>query len=65
MVLPAFTAEGVLPPGDYPLTVQQLRASFLITGEEVASPGWDGEWRASSSTTWRCSSPNYGRWVST
>jgi hypothetical protein len=45
MVLPAFTAEGVLPPGDYPLTVQQLRASFLITGEEVASPRWDGEWR--------------------
>jgi hypothetical protein len=45
MVLPAFAAEGVLPPGDYPLTVQELRSSFLVTGGDVHSPTWDGDWR--------------------
>jgi hypothetical protein len=44
-VLPPFTPEGVLPPGDYPLTLEELRASALVTGEGVASLTWDAAWR--------------------
>jgi hypothetical protein len=36
--LPSFTAEGLLPTGDYPLTLAELRTSFLVTGEGVESP---------------------------
>lgn len=45
MGLPPFTAEGVLPPGDYPLTLADLRRSFLVTGQGVSSSAWDREWR--------------------
>lgn len=45
MQLPPFTAEGVLPPGECPLNRPVLRRSFLVTGENVGSPTWDGEWR--------------------
>jgi hypothetical protein len=44
--LPPFNEEGLLPPGDYPLTLGELRASFLVTGEGVASDTWHGEWRS-------------------
>ena len=44
-MLPPFTPDGVLPAGDYPLTLEELRASPLVTGEGVASPTWDSEWR--------------------
>lgn len=43
--LPAFTAEGVLPAGDYLLTLAQLRESFLVTGAGVDAPNWDSPWR--------------------
>jgi hypothetical protein len=46
--LPPFTADGLLPPGDYELTIEQLRASFLVAGP-VHPPGsttWDSAWRA-------------------
>jgi hypothetical protein len=44
MPLPAFTADGVLPPGDYPLTLDNLRESRLVAG---IGPGvlWDATWR--------------------
>ncbi len=45
MTLPAFTAEGVLPPGDYRLTLDELRSSVLVTGEGVESKNWDMDWR--------------------
>src|SRR5207302_7131057 len=45
-VLPPFTTEGLLPPGDYPLTLPALRASYLVTGEGVGSPTWDAAWRS-------------------
>lgn len=45
MLLPPFTPDGVLPAGEYSLTVDQLRISYLVTGEGVASPMWDAAWR--------------------
>jgi hypothetical protein len=45
-LLPPFTADGVLPPGDYPLTLAGLRASHLVTGHGVGSPTWNAAWRA-------------------
>jgi len=52
-VLPPFTDEGVLPPGDYEVTFDQLRTSRLVRGPDVSLPdtpspfstGWDEEWR--------------------
>ena len=46
MSLPAFTAEGLLPAFDFPVTLDELRSSFLVTGDGVDSPTWDGAWRA-------------------
>jgi hypothetical protein len=45
MSLPSFTDEGLLPPGDYLLTVEELRQSYLVTGEGVRSDTWDVLWR--------------------
>ena len=44
--LPAFTADGLLPPGDYELSLDELRASTLVTGAGLESPTWDQTWRA-------------------
>src|SRR5882724_11780386 len=46
-ILPSFTSDGLLPPGDYELTVDELRESLLVVGARApgASPGWDGAWR--------------------
>lgn len=46
MSLPPFAASGLLPPGEYELTIPELRRSFLVTGEGVDSPTWDAVWRA-------------------
>jgi hypothetical protein len=45
--LPPFDAEGLLPPGDYELTFEELRGSRLVTGVDVMSETWDATWRAS------------------
>lgn len=45
MALPSFTADGILPPGDHELTLEELRASYLVTGEGVSSDNWDAAWR--------------------
>ena len=42
--LPAFTPEGVLPAGDYALTLDQLLKSVLVIGSEEQSE-WDAPWR--------------------
>jgi hypothetical protein len=42
-LLPAFTAEGVLPPGDYALTLDGLCQSALVAGEHHEN--WDAQWR--------------------
>ena len=43
-MVPGFTSAGLLPPGDYSLTLAELRASLLVIG-----PGgtrrWDDQWR--------------------
>ena len=46
--LPDFTDEGLLPPGDYEVTFEELRESVLVKGPGSDSPWgkeWDGEWR--------------------
>jgi hypothetical protein len=45
-LMPPFTADGLLPPGDYVLSPEQLRASCLVVGPVDAAPGWDRSWRA-------------------
>lgn len=47
MKLPQFTEDGLLPPGDYPLSMEELRSSYLVTGEGLNSKTWDVDWRAS------------------
>lgn len=41
LLLPHVTAQGLLPPGDYPLTLQQLSQSMLVVGPHPVPPGWD------------------------
>lgn len=45
--LPPFTSDGMLPQGDYVMTLAALRASYLVTGEGVGSSTWDAPWRGS------------------
>ncbi|MGM8216470.1 DUF6932 family protein [Bacillaceae bacterium W0354] len=40
-----FNDFGLLPPGDYELTIDQLRKSLLVIGPQNNSM-WDTEWRA-------------------
>jgi hypothetical protein len=46
--LPDFTDEGLLPPGDYELTLDELAASLLVLGpaNRMSYPNWDTAWRA-------------------
>jgi hypothetical protein len=39
-----FNAEGLLPPGDYELTLEELRACILV--DFPGNPTWDRAWRA-------------------
>jgi hypothetical protein len=43
VVLPPFDENGGLPTGDYVLTLNELQASFLVTGDGVKL-GPDAEW---------------------
>ena len=45
--LPSFTTDGVLPVGDYPLTLDALRSSLLVLGPDDIDryPNWDASWR--------------------
>ena len=45
MPLPMFMPSDVLPPGDYALTLDELRQSHLVTGEGNDSANWDVFWR--------------------
>ena len=44
-MFPIFTADGLLPPGDVALTLDELRASVLVDGPGTTCPNWDAEWR--------------------
>lgn len=43
--LPSFDNDGLLPAGDYELTLDELRASSLVTGGGTGSSSWDARWR--------------------
>jgi hypothetical protein len=45
--LPDFNAEGVLPPGDYAMTLAELEQSMLVVGpsNRSAYPHWNEAWR--------------------
>ena len=47
MKLPAFNQDGLLPPGDYVLTLDELRQSVLVLGpgDDSLYPNWDVSWR--------------------
>jgi hypothetical protein len=42
----SFDARGLLPPGDYEATFEELRASLLVAGPRVPVPHWNRAWRA-------------------
>src|SRR5690554_5832515 len=41
-----FTKDGLLPKGEYDLTLDELRASILVSGPVPQIPEWDAPWRA-------------------
>jgi len=45
--IPVFTNDGLLPPGDYEVSLDELRESVLVVGpsDAVAYPNWDAQWR--------------------
>ena len=43
--IPGFTREGLLPAGDYEVTLEELRNSVLIFGEPDHDDSWDEKWR--------------------
>ena len=45
VTLPAFTADGLLPAGDYELTFEELRQSMLVVGPGDGYPDWNAAWR--------------------
>jgi len=45
--LPGFTPDGVLPPGEYTMTLDELEESILVLGpgQPRDHPVWDAAWR--------------------
>jgi hypothetical protein len=48
MNIPTFQPNGVLPPGDYEVSFDELRQSVLVSGplESAEQSAWDSEWRS-------------------
>jgi hypothetical protein len=44
-IIPPFDADGLLPPSDYELTFNELRASILAQGADDKKTSWDTPWR--------------------
>jgi hypothetical protein len=44
-MLPPFNHEGLLPPGDHRLSLDDLRRSLLVVGPGEHYPNWDRAWR--------------------
>lgn len=42
----SFTFDGLLPSGDYEMTLDEVRASILVQGPREGYPNWDSAWRA-------------------
>lgn len=47
-LIPDFTEDGLLPPGDYEATLAELRQSVLVVGpsDRGAYSSWDVRWRS-------------------
>jgi hypothetical protein len=47
IVLPSFTTDGLLPPGEYLLDLEELPQSPLVlgSGDPKLYPDWDARWR--------------------
>ena len=47
MKLPRFVGDGVLPPGDFELSISELKLSMLVGGPEIRTENlhWDKSWR--------------------
>jgi hypothetical protein len=45
--IPPFDADGLLPPGDYEVSIDELRQSILVLGPDDPKdhPSWDSPWR--------------------
>ena len=43
--LPPFNEDGLLPPGDYEMSLEELKGSMLVEGLEEGYPNWDSGWR--------------------
>ena len=41
-----FTKDGLLPPGDFELSLAELRSSLLVAGPGALYPNWDRDWRS-------------------
>jgi hypothetical protein len=44
-MLPAFQANGLLPPADYEMSFAELRHSMLVVGPGAELETWDAGWR--------------------
>ena len=44
-MIPNFDADGLLPPGDYEVSFQQLRRSVLVARPADRPGTWDSAWR--------------------
>ncbi len=45
-MIPDFDQRGLLPPGAYNVTFDELRQSVLVVGpSDPKIPGWDAPWR--------------------
>ncbi len=53
-MLPPFDADGLLPPGDYSVSIEALRASELVLGfgEPLSQPLGTRHGENTSSITW-------------
>lgn len=45
--IPAFDSDGLLPPGDYEVSLDELQQSVLVlgAGNQEEHPSWDRPWR--------------------
>ena len=48
-----FDAHGLPPPGDYPLTFDELRHSMLVVGPGGVDSTWDTTWRETLVAPWK------------
>jgi hypothetical protein len=45
-MIPNFDADGLLAPGDYEVSFEELRQSVLVAGDPGRPENWDAPWRA-------------------